>query len=195
MSNKIQAAQLQICVFVLKDTDYDAQPDEAKKIFDSFASVVMKLQQMHNGNAPIELDFCPMAYDENVAIVTREGLDLSRLPAVQVNALYPDGSRRRYFLKSGLGGIDFTPETVAPYVTTLLYNRTSSPKPIICELFPPLCSVGAWFWLAATIYAGYKATQARNVGKVAWGGAALLSGQAFVAGGGIEELKKLGRPR
>ena len=191
MSNKIQASRLQICVFVLLDKTYEDQPPIAQRIHDAFANVVIELQQLHGTKAPIELDFCPMSIDDNVAIITRQNLDISRLPAAQVTALYPDGSRRQYFLKSGVGGIDFTPEVVAPYVSALLYNRVATPQPIICKMLPPLCEVGMWFWLAATLYAGYRTSQARNVGKVAWGGVTLLAGEAFVKRGGIENIKSL----
>lgn len=191
MSNTIKASRLQICVFVLADKTYEDQPPAAQAIHDAFANVVIELQQQFNSQAPIELDFCPMSYDENAVIVAKQGLDLSRLPAVQVQAEYPDGTRRRYFLKSGLGGIDFTAETVRPYVEALLYNYQAEPQPIICKIIPPLCEVGMWFWLAATVYAGYRTSQARNVGKVAWGGITLLVGEAFVKRGGIAQLQKI----
>lgn len=175
----------------MKDADYDVQPDNARQIFDAFASVVLQLQDQYNGNAPIELSFCPIGYPENAAIVAKHGLDFSRLPAVQVNAVYPDGSRRVYFLKTGLGGIEFTPETARPYVEALLYDRKSKEVPLICKVLPPLCEVGVWFWLAAFAYSAYRTTQAHNVGKAVWGGATLLSGEAFVKRGGIDHIKKM----
>ena len=190
MSN-IQATRLQICVFTLLDKAYEDQPKAVQEMHDAFANVVISLQQQHNSAAPIDLDICPMTYDENVAIITKQHLDLSRLPAAQITALYPDGSRRQYFLKSGLGGINFTETIVAPYVKALLYNSISESQPIICKIIPPLCQVGVWLWLATAIYATYRTTQARNVGKVVWGGAALLAGEAFVKGGGIETIKDL----
>ncbi len=191
MSEKIAAERLQICVFVLPDKAYEDQSPEAQKIFDAFAAVVLEVQAKYGSKAPIELDFCPLAYDENAVIVAQQGLDLSRLPAAQVTAEYPDGTRRRYFLKTGIGGITFTPATVRPYVDALLYNKQAAPKPIICEIIPPACELGVWFWLAALAYTGYRTTQARNVGKVLWGGAALLTGEAFVKRGGLEQIKSL----
>lgn len=191
MSDIIKASQLQICIFVLSAKEYEDQTPQAKGIFDSFANVVIDIQQRHNSMAPIELDFCPMSLDVNAVIIAKHHLDISRLPAVQVMALYPDGSKRSYFLKTGLGGIDFTSDVVRPYVEALLYNRISEQKPIICKILPPACSIGAWLWLALAGYAAYRTTQARNVGKVAWGGVAMLAGEAFVKGGGIEQIKSM----
>ena len=189
MSNTIQATQLQICIFVQSDTDYDFQPAEARKIDDAFAAVVLDLQQKHNNKAPIELSFCPMTYNENAVIIAKNNLDPSRLPAVQVGAMYPDGVRRVYFLKSGLGGIQFTPDTVRPYVEALLYNRVAAPQPLLCKIFPPLCELGGWVWLALAAGATYKTTQARNVGKVAWGVGAAALWQGWAARGGIQQIK------
>lgn len=191
MSDTIKATRLQICIFVQDDKVYDDQSPAAQAMFDVFAQNVIAIQELHSDRAPIELDFCPMAYNENAVIVAKQHLDPSRLPAAQVTALYPDGTRRQYFLKTGLGGIDFTAASVKPYITALLYDRRNAPLPIICKILPPLCNLGMWFWLAATIYAGYRTTQARNVGKVAWGGVALLSGEAFVKGGGITQIQNM----
>lgn len=172
----------------MQNIEYDAQPAQARKIFDAFAEVVIRLREIHGASARIELDFCPMSFDNNVAIISREGLDLSRLPAVQVRAEYADGTSRRYFLQGD--EIEYTPEVVQPYVTALLYNRTAQPVPIICQVFPPACSVGVWLWLAAGLYGAYRTTQARNVGKVVWGGVTLMAGDAFLKGGGVDEIKK-----
>lgn len=190
MSNTIQATRLQICIFVQNDADYDFQPEAVQKIDDAFAAVVIDLQQRHGNKAPIELSFCPITYNENAVIIAKNNLDPSRLPAVQVAAMYPDGMRRLYFLKSGLGGISFTPETVRPYVEALLYNRVSAPMPVLCKVFPPLCEMGGWFWLALALAATYKTTQARNVGKVAWGVGAAALWQGWYQRGGVEQVKK-----
>lgn len=191
MSNTIKASRLQICIFVLADKVYEDQPPAAQAMHNAFANVVIDIQQQHGSLAPIELEFCPLDYNENAVIVAKQGLDISRLPAAQVAAIYPDGSRRRYFLKSGIGGIEFTPETLRPYVEALLYNRVAEPQPIICKVFPPACEVGIWLWLAAMGYAAYRTSQAQNVGKVAWGGLTLLAGEAFVKRGGIDHIKNM----
>jgi len=191
MSNTIKATRVQICIFTQSDRTYEDQPKNVQAIHDAFASVVIDIQQAFNSSAPLELDICPITYNENAVIIAKHHLDPSRLPAAQVTALYPDGSRRQYFLKSGLGGIDFTAETVRPYVEALLYNRVSTPLPIICKIFPPACNVGVWLWLAMVLYAGYRTTQAKNVGKAVWGGATLLAGEAFVKRGGIDQIKSM----
>lgn len=191
MSNTIKAKRVQVCIFTLADKEYQDQPPAAQAAFDAFAAPVIQLQQLHNGKAPIEVEFCPLTYDENVLIVNRNGLDYSRLPAAQIYAEYPDGSAKYYFLKSGLGGIDFVPEATAPYIKALLYNLGPSKEPpILCKLVPPLCNLGGYAWLALTVFCTYRASQARNIGKAAWGAAALASGEAFVKRGGLEMLKK-----
>lgn len=187
-SNTIKAKRLQICIFCLKDATYDDQPAEVRAAFDAFAEPVIEIQQQFNSSAPIEVSLCPVGYTENLQIIERNHLDLSRLPAVQVAAQYPDGSSRVYFLKTGPGGIDFTPEVVKPYITTLLFNRTATQQPIICKVFPPACNIGGWLWLAAMAYGTYRTSQARNVGKVVWGGVTLLAAEAFAKGGGLKQL-------
>ena len=188
MSNIIKATKLQICIFVQADKAYEDQSPAAKQMHDAFANVVIDLQQKHNNKAPIDLELCPMTYNENAVIIAKQHLDPSRLPAAQVAALYPDGTRRAYFLKTGVGGIQFTPETLRPYVEALLYNRASTPQPILCKIVPPLCELGGWIWLALAVGATYKATQARNVGKVAWGVGAAALWQGWYARGGVKQL-------
>lgn len=190
MSSTIQAKRLQICIFTLKDATYDDQPADVRAMYDAFAAPVIDIQNQHNSAAPVSLDICPISYNENLQIIEKQGLDLSRLPAAQVAAQYPDGSTRVYFLKSGLGAINFTAETVKPYIETLLYNRTAQEKPIICKIFPPACEIGGWLWLGLAVYGVYRTTQARNIGKVLWGSASLLAVDAFVKGGGVDMLKK-----
>lgn len=186
----IQATQMQICIFTLHDKTYEDQPADEKAMFDAFARVVIEIQEKHGSTAPIDLNFCPLTMNENAVIVAKQGLDISRLPAAQVWATYPDGNNRLFFLKTGLGGIDFTPEVLRPYVESLLYNRAAQEQSLICKIIPPLCDLGGWVWLGLALGASYKSTQARNIGKIAWGIGAAALWQGWASRGGLDQVKE-----
>lgn len=112
---------------------------------------------------------------------------INRYPAIRVWAEYPDGNQAWYNLNQGVLPETYSGEEIAEYVTGLL-DGDFGQSSIVCKIFPPLCSLGGWVWLAAAAYTSYRAIDSQQAGKIAWGGAALLSWDAFFAGGGFKKL-------
>jgi hypothetical protein len=114
---------------------------------------------------------------------------INRYPAVRIYAEYPDGRKAWYNLNQGVVPETYTGAEVARYVKALA-TGTAEQSSILCQIFPPLCSIGGWLWLAGAAYSTYRFAEAQNGGgKIIWGAAAGLTWQSFFAGGGFEKLK------
>lgn len=202
MLDIVKASEVSICIFTpttrpaAPGRPYEsAYPADEQAIWRAFAPVVQELRQKHGGNAPIFMDFCPLTIPENQLIVAQQGI--ADLPAVQVFAKYPDGSTGVYYLtkdiQDKLTGINWTPDDVRRYVEAVLYQREGADS-LLCKLFPPLCSVGKYVWLAVAGYATFKTLDAESPGRrAAFGVAAALTWMEFAGRGGFKDLaqKKL----
>ena len=193
--NQIKATSVQICIFTPHDLkSIGLYPPAEQYLYQMFGNAIIELRQRHGaGNTPVYLDFCPIDQAVNASILSQNGGSIMNLPAVQLYAKYADGTGGQYFLKKGLTDIGsdtplVTEKTALQYTEALLYRLSPVTEPILCKLLPPLCSLGWYVWLGAAIYTTYKTTQARNVGQYAWGTAAALTWQAFIARGGLKEL-------
>lgn len=198
--NQIKATSVQICIFTPHDLkSIGLYPPAEQYLYQMFGNAILELRQRHGANnTPVFLDFCPIDQAANASVLSQNGGSIMNLPAVQIYAKYPDGTGGQYFLKKGFSDIAsdkplVTEKTALQYTEALLYRLSPVTEPILCKLLPPLCSLGWYVWLGAAVYTTYKTTQARNIGKYAWGTAAALTWQAFVARGGLNELgKKVG---
>lgn len=113
---------------------------------------------------------------------------INRFPALRIYAEYPDGKKVWYNLNQGLLPESFTGEEIADYITAL-YRGETGQKSVLCSIFPPLCSLGGWVWLAGAALSTYRFAESRtDAGKVFWGAAAGLTWQSFFAGGGFKKL-------
>lgn len=153
------------------------------------------MARQKNGAFDYVLEVCPLDYSNNTAVVHQNGLYV--MPAAIIAASYPDGTKKRYALGKDLDdkffGSNWKPADIYPYIRILLLNETVGPKSdksFLCQIFPPLCSVGGWVWLGLALAATYKTTQARNVGKLVWGAGAALLWKEYVDRGGIDQLKE-----
>lgn len=197
--DQIKAKEVQICVFTWQNlpSANDYTGDE-RAMFDAFAGVIGDLRARHGANVPVFLDFCSLTNPTNQVIASNLGI--TDFPGVQVFATYPDGSQGQYAvvkdLQDKLTGVNWTPDDVRGYVEGLLYQRKPAKTSILCELFPPLCQLGGWIWLAAAGYSTLRAIESpRTVGKVIWGAAAGLTWQSFFAAGGFKKLGIAGNER
>lgn len=189
---KIKAAEVSICVFTWKNypslNDY---PADEKAAFNAFAGVVTDLRKKHGNDIPVFLDYCPLTNTQNQVIASNLGI--TDFPAVQIFARFSDGSTAQYAVTKDLGdkftGINWDKKDVAPYVEALLYQRKPAEASILCKIFPPLCNLGAWVWLAGAAYSTLEFAKARSdSGRIAWGAAAGLTWQSFFASGGFNGI-------
>lgn len=187
----VKASEVQICIFTANDLPKvsDYPPDE-QAIYQAFAGVITDLRTKHGTNLPVYLEFCPLNNPQNQILASNIGL--TDFPAVQVFAFYPDDRQVFYGLGKDLGdkftGVNWKADDVRPYVEAVLYQRKPAETSILCQIFPPLCNVGAYIWLAAAAYSTYRFSESKEAGKIAWGAAAGLTWQSFFAGGGFKKL-------
>lgn len=199
MANKVVASLVKICIFWRDSLDYDNiqnWPIEVRTAWDAFAEVIVSLRARHGNAVPVELYVCPTTISENAAIVSANGLSMSVLPAAQVFAEYPNGEGSNFFLMKDLHdratGLNWTAADVRPYVEALLYRSKPAEKALLCQLVPPLCSVGGWAWLAMASVATLKAASTNSkAGQAVWGVGSALLWQAWYKRGGLEQIKQL----
>lgn len=177
---------MQVCVFVPNVNSIDADSDAMST---AAAQAIYELRQKHP-NIPIELDFCPMSDPQNQLVVSQWGVTL---PAMHLYAEYPDGSTSAYMLTRDLQdrftGVNWTAADVQPYFSALVYRSKPNKPTLLCKIFPPLCSVGKYVWLAVGAYMTWKfvTTEQKNA-KLAWGAAAGFTWNEFAARGGFRDL-------
>lgn len=188
---QIKAQEVQICIFTWENlpsvNDY---PADERAMFQAFAGVVADMRTKHPG-APIYLDYCSLTNTKNQVVAAQMGI--TDFPAVQVFARYPDGSTAQYAItkdvQDKLTGVNWTPDDVRGYVEAVAYQRKPSETSILCQIFPPLCSLGTYVWLALAGYSTFRLVESDTTGKkIMWGAAAGLTWQSFFAGGGFKKL-------
>lgn len=189
---QVKATEVQICIFTWKDLPLVADyPADERAMYNAFAPVVAELRQKHGQNLPVYLEMCPLSIGQNQLIASQLGI--TDFPGVQVFATYADGSTARYALtkdvQDKLTGVNWTPDDVRGYVEAVLYQREPSDTSILCKIFPPLCNLGGFVWLALAGYSTFRLANAQTTTqKALWGTAAGLTWQSFFAGGGFKKL-------
>lgn len=189
--DQVKAKEVQICIFTWKNlpkvSDY---PVDEQTIFQAFGQVITELRARHGDDVPVYLEFCSLTNANNQLIASQLGI--TDFPGVQVFATYPDGKIAKYGLVKDLGdkftGINWTADDVRPYVEAVLYQRKPSSPSILCQIFPPLCDLGAYIWIVAAAYTTFRAVASEKGARIAWGAAAGLSWQSFFAAGGFKKL-------
>lgn len=194
--SQIKAQDVQICIFTPQDKSSVSQyPQQEQYLYQMIGNAIVELRKKLGNNLPVYLDFCPVSNGDNVVVLEQNGGSVLNLPAVQMYARYKDGTAGQYFLKKGLTDINsttplLTESKAQAYIEALLYRLSPTPETLLCKIFPPLCSLGWYVWAAAAGYSIYRTTQARNVGKIVWGAAAVLTSNEFIQRGGLKELQK-----
>lgn len=197
MAKKIAANEVRICLFwhtSLSYNDVAVWPADLRAMWDAFGAVILSLRQRHGNNVPVEMILCPVTLPENAVIVSQNNLPFSLLPAAQVYAQYPDGTASNYFLSKDAddraNGVNWKPSDVAPYVEALLYRSKPAEQSLLCKMFPPLCEVGGWFWLAFAAGATLKASTSSGVSRGVWGVGAAVLWKEWYDRGGLQQLTK-----
>ena len=108
--------------------------------------------------------------------------EIGTFPSVQITANYPDG-RNKYIRIEGRSS-----DYIKNVFDLLCRDVEQGESSILCRLFPPLCALSAWAWLAVTLYAAYEATQTKGPARAAWIGGAVLAGNEFLQRGGLKTI-------
>lgn len=190
---KVVAELVNICIFT-KSTD-NPYPADDRKMYDAISLAASNVAKEAGGSAPIVVQYCYIYGANNQAVALAAGIDpIFDTPAAYMWARYPGGATAYYVIKRDLKdktlGVDWTPEEMQPYIAALAFRTKPAPDTLLCKIFPPLCSLGWYVWAAAAGYSIYRTTQARNVGKIVWGAAAVLTSNEFIQRGGLKELQK-----
>jgi hypothetical protein len=190
--DQVKATEVQICIITphyLGDSPA-GYPEDEQAIYAAFAQVITELRAKHGKNLPVYLEFCPLSLPENQKIAAYWGFN--NLPAAQVIARFEDGTIANYGLEKDLQdkftGINWEAKDVRDYVEAVLYQRKPSETSILCQIFPPLCDLGAYIWIVAAAYTTFRAVASEKGARIAWGAAAGLSWQSFFAAGGFKKL-------
>lgn len=134
---------------------------------------------------------CPRDYNNNVVPIEQQGFGLN-LPAILITGYYPGGDGKQYALRNDVGGgKNWSRSDIGRYINALYTGKTEgSNESLICKIFPPLCNIGAYLWLAAAGVSAYKTAEmkGRPALQTIWGAATLLSIDAFLKGGGLQKL-------
>lgn len=191
--DQVKAKEVQICIITPKylGDGPAGYPEDEQAIYAAFGQVITELRAKHGANLPVYLEFCPLTLPENQKIAAYLGFQ--DFPAAQVIASYEDGSVANYGLEKDLQdkftGVNWTAEDVRDYVEAVTYQRKPARSSILCEIFPPLCRIGGYIWLAAAAYSTLRFTESQSGGgKIIWGAAAGLTWQSFFAAGGFKKL-------
>jgi hypothetical protein len=120
-------------------------------------------------------------------IVQLERWAIPRYPAVRLWAQYADDSQAYYNFAPPIPGTTPDLDKVAPALQAL-YAGEFGNNSLLCKLFPPLCALSAWAWLAVTLYAAYEATQTKGPARAAWITGAVLAGNEFLQRGGLKTI-------
>ena len=121
-------------------------------------------------------------------------------PYIAIAGTFPDGSQRAYILKSATGVKNYiramwSGEFGGTGVPVNLGEGTGgygSGSNILCQIFPPLCTLGFWPWLALVAFTTYRTAEARSiVGRGLWGAAAFFTWKEFLDRGGLQQLGKM----
>jgi hypothetical protein len=122
-----------------------------------------------------------------IEIVQLERWAIPRYPAVRLWAKYADESEAYYNFAPPIPGTTPDLSKFAPALQAL-YQGEFGNNSLLCKLFPPLCALSAWAWLAVTLYAAYEATQTKGPARAAWIGGAVLAGNEFLQRGGLKTI-------
>jgi hypothetical protein len=204
--SKPRASSLYACVFVKTPSrlvyEYDAAGNATAIKVENLTADELRAWGVANEAATMlyekyqvvmDVNICAYDYGQNDVIAERA--KLYTLPGILVTATYPDGSRGQYALRKELNekffGINWKATDVYPYYEALYLQQSGQPS-LLCKIFPPLCQIGAYAWLAAAAVSTYKAVEQKKNAPLAtvWGAGALLSFNEFQSKGGFDLIFK-----
>lgn len=129
--------------------------------------------------------------NSQVSYLERNGVN--NYPSLQIYAEYPDGTERFYRIYTQNTDIlTYTAKDITEMIRALNNPEAASSggSGFLCKLYPPLCTIDNWLWLAIAAYAAWQAyeTEKTTVKVVALAGAGLAANE-FFSRGGFEALK------
>jgi len=139
------------------------------------------------------------SFDNAPDIVFIEGWKVTNFPSMVLQAEYPDGSRKWFKLNTDITDFkNYTADEIATRLNVLAKGKEQEggASSWLCELFPPLCSVGKYAWLGLVGFAAYKAFTEENKNKrLVFSAAALVAGNEFISRGGLKALNISSSPQ
>ena len=129
----------------------------------------------------------------NTQITYLERNGITNYPSLQILAEYPDGSERYYRIYAQTTDmLTYSANDIALMIKALANAKKADGggNSLLCNIFPPLCSIDNWLWLALAGYAAWQAyeTEKPTVKVVALAGAGLAANE-FFSRGGFDALK------
>ena len=83
----------------------------------------------------------------NIQWINTNGI--AQFPSVQIMAAYPDGSQAFYKLNTTITDQrNYSTQDMVRMLEALASGSQGTEKSLICRLIPPLCTAGAYVWLA-----------------------------------------------
>jgi len=170
--------------------DYDKLEPEEKELYNMFSDAVAAAQP----KIPIGVTVKTMSKYAHLDIVDLEKWGIHRFPAIRLYASYPDKKQAWYNLQRG--PFDLTLNVDQQEITDrliYLYKGEFGQPSLICKIFPPLCGLSKWAWLAVSIGCAYKAANSpARLGQMLWLGGAGLGLHEFGKRGGFNKTQKTG---
>lgn len=165
--------------------DYAKLEPEEKDLYDIFSEGIT----LADGRIPIGINVKTMSKYAHLDSVDFERWGIHRFPAIRVYAHYPDGKESFYNLVKGPfdSELDVSQKNISDRLYFLYLGNFGKPS-LLCEMFPPLCKIGAWAWLAIGAFSTYKALESKSAGKVVWGLGAGLCLNEFMKRGGLTAI-------
>lgn len=132
-------------------------------------------------------------FDNAPDIVFIESWKVTNFPSMILQAEYPDGSKKWFKLNTDITDFkNYTASDIATRLNVLAKGKENegAQSSWLCELFPPLCNVGAYAWLAVVGVAAYKTYTETNKNKrIVFGAATLVAANELISRGGLKALR------
>lgn len=129
-----------------------------------------------------------MNFYRGTEIVQLERWGFSHYPGLRIWAKYPDGKQAWYNLNETiLDAREYSADDIFQRIKALIEGDFGH-QPLLCRLFPPLCQVGGYIWLAGAVITTYQAINTKGIPQVVNGAAAALCWNEFFGKGGFKNL-------
>lgn len=138
---------------------------------------------------PVDLLWADKNKASNIVYINQNSI--TNFPSIQISATYPDGSIKWFRLNTTITDLrNYSVSDMVGMMRSLEKGKDADDGSLLCKLFPPLCSVGAYVWLGVVGFAAYQAFTADNKNKrLVFGAAALVAGNEFISRGGLKTLR------
>jgi len=143
---------------------------------------------MVSGTLPVEFLWADYYKGNNITWINQNGI--ARFPSIQITATYPNGKEVFFRLNTSITDQkNYSPAEIADIINASATGEFGGTS-WLCKLWPPLCTVDNWVWLAVAGVATYGAfTSDGQLKKVAFIAGAGLSWNEFFQRGGFKALQ------